>query len=134
MPRFKPTPEQLAVMMGECGTGREAISLRDFDNSPFVYDRIYGLWYVSPSRHVFAMAFFFDLHLGNDGVDFFERMCDRYRKSSNPLQNAADEYLATIPGTAFGSSMSMFTTSGFNGSLSPSELRYFGDNIRYLKG
>ncbi len=126
---FRPTPEQRAAMI-DAGMS-EPMRLSAFDNRPFVYDRQYGYFHVSPSKHGEAMAFLFDLHQGNDGTDYYENACQRFPKSSSPIQLCADEYLNTIRGTAFGSSVSRHTTSGFGGSLNPSEIRVFGD-VRFI--
>ncbi len=128
---FRPTERQRYEMM-DCGMSMP-MRLSQFDpHKTFVYDRTYGYYHVSPTRHVFAMAFLYDLHMGGDGTDWFEAACQRFPKSSSPVQLSADAYLDTIRGTCFGSSASKHITCGFEGSLSPSEVRTFGD-IRYIR-
>lgn len=93
---------------------------------PFVYDRKYGVFYVPSGFHQTAMSVLLAFHHGLvKGVDVSQKLKLRYSEGTS------DEWLRTIPGTCFKSSVGKRVNAGKRANLSAVEKRFFID-IEYL--
>jgi hypothetical protein len=101
-------------------------------DSPFVYDRKWGLFYVASGYHVHMMGLLLAFHHGyTDWIDFARSIGV---KGGDVISKLADAYLEQIEGTAFKSSMGSHIVAGKRMHLSSGERMAFkGCSIRYLE-
>jgi len=133
MPRdIRPFTQEQWWDMCDAGMGMPVPATRDAarECDSFVYDRRWGLFPVGVGMHYYAMATLLAFH-HSMGRREYQRV-DDYRSG---LQDMAEVYLDTIPGTAFRSSVSTRLTCGRREHLTRTEAGIlFADyEIRYIR-
>lgn len=110
------------------------IPLNEADLSqPFVYYRKYGVFYVPPQKHPFALALLLAWEEGvNDylNIDNNKLGIPEFRKID--VYSYSDYFLENYPGTCYMSSVNKKIRVGKKGNLNSNEIDYFYP-IEYLK-
>jgi len=103
------------------------VPLKEADTKkPFVYDRVFGLFYCDGS-HQGALSLLLAFHHGEtDVVTIAEKLNLEYSDET------ADYFLKNTPGVCFRSSCGTKIEGGKPGSLTMHELRIFNDDVEYL--
>lgn len=111
-----------------CNVGmEEPVPLHEADLSqPFVYSRVFGVFYVEFGRHQLAMS---TLLAWQHGFLKAYEVADTLNLSY--FDKTADYWLSNVPGTAFKSSVGSSIMAGKRGNLNSYELRWL-KNVTYL--
>lgn len=126
---MKEIPDEIFYQMVDL-TLSDPVPLKDADlNHPFIYDREYGVFYVSSGMHVVAMANILAWRKGANNVrallkanhELQAEVKEKTYSSSDKYQLLADHYLLNMKGTAMGSSISNFILIGKLSNLNEQE-------------
>ena len=98
------------------------VALHEADLSrPFVYDRVWGVFYCPSGWHQGAMSLLLAWHHGCDsGVDVARKLGLKFSCGT------ADQWLESVPGTAFRSSVGKHVVAGHPAALNAVERRWLG--------
>lgn len=102
----------------------EPVPLNTADlTKPFVYDRVFGVFYVPPARHQAAMALLLAWH--NDCRTYFDLDLKKLGLRDHDTADLSEYYLINHLGTCFKSSVSKSIICGLLTNLSSVEKDYF---------
>lgn len=128
-----PTQDQLYELRDKEVSAPIPLHQADLLNNDWVYYRPWGLMYVACGMHSIARATIVAFRAGYNG--YYEMIRARHLGRQG-IDDLADEFLLTIPGTAFLSSVSDTIIVGKREHLDSGEraaIRKTGLNVRYLE-
>jgi len=102
----------------------------------FLYDRVFGFFYIDSGNHQLAMALLYSWHQGfNDVYDMCEneKFSHLHSRGMNRHEEVADKYIEEIEGTCYKSSCSRSIVGQSINGFNEYELEIFEGRMAYLE-